>query len=47
VTEKNKTSKPIERNSNLDNYNNKRYNDNARAAAANEPGIPRIDTDNL
>jgi hypothetical protein len=47
VTDKKKTSKPIERNSNIDNTNNKRHNDNARAAAANEPGIPRIDTDNL
>ncbi|MFS0777121.1 hypothetical protein ABC255_14130 [Neobacillus sp. 3P2-tot-E-2] len=42
-----KTSKPIERNSNLDNYNNNRHNDNAKAAAANETGTPRISTDNL
>jgi hypothetical protein len=47
VTDKNKTSKPIEINSNLDNENNKRHNENARAAAANDPGIPRIDTENL
>ncbi|MDQ1002107.1 hypothetical protein QFZ28_002507 [Neobacillus niacini] len=47
MTDKKRTSKPIERNSNQDNYNNNRHNENARAAAANEPGIPRIDTDNL
>jgi hypothetical protein len=47
VTDKNKTSNPIERNNNLDNDNHKRHNENARAAAANDPVIPRIDTDNL
>lgn len=47
MTDKNETSKPIDKNSKLDDYNNDRHNDNARAAAANEPGIPRIDTDNL
>jgi hypothetical protein len=47
VAEEKKTSKPIETNSNLDQYNNDRHSDNAKAAAANEPGIPRINTDNL
>lgn len=42
-----KTSKHIERNSKLDKINNDRHNDNARAAAALEPGTPRISTDNL
>jgi hypothetical protein len=42
-----KTSKHIERSSKLDRYKNDRHNDNARAAAALEPGIPRINTDNL
>ena len=47
VADEKKNSKPIERNSNLDNYNNDRHNDNARAAAAIETETPRISTDNL
>jgi hypothetical protein len=47
VAEEKKTSKPTETNSNLDQYNNARHNDNAKAAAANEPITPRINTDNL
>lgn len=47
VAEKKKTSKPIEKDSKLDRDQNDRHNDNARAAAALESNIPRINTDNL
>jgi hypothetical protein len=42
VADKKKTSTHIERDSNLDRFENDRHNDNARAAAALEPEIPRI-----
>jgi hypothetical protein len=48
VAEKKKTSKDLEKYRTLDNENkNDRHNENARAAAAPEPAIPRINTDNL
>jgi hypothetical protein len=48
VADKKKTSKDIEKYSTLENGNkNNQHNDNARAAAALEQEIPRINTDNL
>jgi hypothetical protein len=47
MTDKKQTSKNIDRNSKLDENNNDRHNDNARAAADNESVTPRINTDNL
>jgi hypothetical protein len=48
VAEKKKNSKDIEKYRTLDNGNKiDRHNENARAAAAPEPVIPRINTDNL
>lgn len=46
MADKKETSKHIERDSNINSYDN-RHNDNARAAAALEPETPRINTDNL
>jgi hypothetical protein len=48
VADKKKTSRSIEKYNTLENGNkNNRHNDNARATAALEPEIPRINTDNL
>jgi hypothetical protein len=47
VADKKQTSKHEEKDSKLDEYENDRHNDNARAAAANESETPRINTDNL
>ncbi|MBS4208066.1 hypothetical protein [Bacillus sp. FJAT-50079] len=47
MADKKKNSNHIESNSKLDRSKNDRHNDNAKAAAALEPEIPRINTDNL
>jgi hypothetical protein len=48
VADKKKTSRDIEKYNTLENGNKtNRHNDNARAAAALEQEIPRINTDNL
>lgn len=47
MADKKETSKHIERDSNINSYENDRHNDNAREAAAPETETPRINTDNL
>ncbi|WP_179292550.1 hypothetical protein [Bacillus sp. 7884-1] len=47
MADEKKPSKNIERDSKLERYENDRHNVNAREAAALEPDIPRINTENL
>jgi hypothetical protein len=47
VSDKQNTSKQMERNTELERNENDRHNDNARAAADSVTNTPRINTDNL
>ena len=47
MADKKKPSQDIEKHSELDQINNDRHNDNARAAATIKGNTPRINTDNL
>ncbi|MCM3693152.1 hypothetical protein [Neobacillus niacini] len=47
MAEEKKTSRNIERDSKLERYEDDRHNVNAREAAALEPDMPRINTENL
>ncbi|WP_456274834.1 hypothetical protein [Bacillus sp. AK031] len=47
MADKKKNPENKNRSNQLDGSNNNRHNENARAAAALEPGFPRINTDNI